>query len=199
MEVKILKEAGYEEALYGLSLSFKQEGISVDNWWTKSRFESIAERVKTQHNMDGGHNKFLESVQMWVEIKAPRGWWAEADTYRAGVTKQSASTMHTIQKRPLVMEDFEEGTDQRQIDVLNEILAEETNNFTKVGRLLGSSLQRVKWNIPEGFLQTRVVCLNYKALRNMIIQRRSHKLSQWQQFIAEVRNQCEHPELLPEA
>lgn len=198
MQVKVLREAGYEEALYGLSLSFKQEAVPYEEWWTEERFDTLSKRVETQHNMDGGHNKFLESIQVWVEVKAPRGWWAEADTYRVGTTKQSASTMHTIQKRKLTMEDFEEGTDPRQVDILNSIIEEETNGFTKTQRLTGESLQRVKWSIPEGFLQTRVISLNYKVLRNMIIQRRTHKLAQWQYFINELRAQCAHPELLPE-
>jgi len=196
MKVTILKEAGYEEALYGMSLSFKDRSIPKEEWWTKERFEKLSKKSEVQHKMDGGHNKFLESIQMWIEIEAPRGFWQEYDTYRL-MTKQSDSTMHTIQKRRLTSDDFEYGTDDRAIALLNEIITEETNNFTDKGRLTGESLQRVKWNIPEGFLQNRVVCLNYKVLRNMFTQRSDHKLWQWQIFISDVRSQCEHPELLP--
>ena len=198
MEVTINNETGYEDALYGLSLSFKDEGIALEDWWTDEKFKRFTSLATVQHKRDGGHNKFLESMQMWIEIKAPRGWWQEFDTYRVGVTKQSASTMHAIQKRPLTLDDFEEGTDIRVIRLFNEILTEETNGFTNKGRLTGKSLQKVKWNLPEGFLQTRLVCLNYKVLRNIIVQRHDHKLEQWQFFINEIRRQCKHPELLPE-
>jgi|APCry1669188910_1035180.scaffolds.fasta_scaffold00028_91 hypothetical protein len=114
------------------------------------------------------------------------------------ITWSGNSTMHTIQKRQLLPYDFEDGTDSRQIDIFNEILKEETSNFTEKGLLIGDSLERVKWNLPEGFLQTRLVCVNYKTLRNMFIQRHRHRLKQWHTFIDSVIEQCEHPELLPE-
>lgn len=198
MKVRIIKECGYEEALYGLSLSFKDRAISFEDWWTEERKNKLYNLVKSQSKRDGGHNKFLESIHMWIELEAPRGFWQEYDTYRIGVTKQSDSTMHTIQNRPLTLDDFECGTDQRQVDVFNEILKVETNNFNKKGMLTSESLERVKWNLPEGFLQNRLVCLNYKTLRNIFIQRQKHRLNQWHIFINEIRAQCEYPELLPD-
>ncbi len=126
----------------------------------------------------------------------PYGWWQEYDTYRLE-TKQSASTMHTIQRRALLPQDFEEGTDHEMIDAFNGVLFECTDGFTNTGRLSGENLQRVKWSLPEGFLQTRQVRLSYKTLRNMIIQRKTHRLEQWQYFLNEAWHQVEHNELLP--
>jgi hypothetical protein len=186
MKVKVLNEAGYDEAIRGIGLSY-----GIDD------FEHLSNVARKLQNKDGGHNKFLESLQMWLEIRAPRGWWAEFDTYRL-MTKQSESTMHTIQKRLLTKNDFEIGTEQDIIDVFNKILKEETNNFSIKNKLSGKSLQRVKWNLPEGFLQTRIVCLNYKSLRNIFFQRRNHKLKQWEYLIKYILSHCRHPELLPD-
>ena len=36
----------------------------------------------------------------------------------------------------------------------------------------------IRW-LPEGWLQTRTVSLNYEVLRNMYFQRRLHKLTEW--------------------
>jgi len=58
-------------------------------------------------------------------------------------------------------------------------------------------LSTVKKNLPEGFMQTRIVCVNYKALRTMIMQRRAHRLPERHAFIAEVREQVDYPQLLP--
>lgn len=198
MKVIIRNEAGYEEALYGLSLSFKDREIPYKKWWVNDRKYKMKKISEAQHKRDGGHNKFLESIMVWVEVEAPRGWWQEFDTYRVGVTKQSDSTMHTIQRRPLHRGDFTEGTDDSIIERFNEILEEATDGFEDGSMLTGDALQVVKWNIPEGFLQNRMVCLNYKTLRNIFLQRKTHRLKQWQIFIDEVRTQCEHPELLPE-
>ena len=98
MKVKVLEEAGYEWALLGLSKSFKDRAIPHEDWWTYERFEKLNKTAKGMAFNDGGHNKFLESIVVWLDIEAPRGWWQEFDTYRVGTTKQSESTIHTIAK-----------------------------------------------------------------------------------------------------
>jgi len=197
MKVKVLGEYGFEWALLGLSKSFKKRSIPHDEWWTKERFEKLQKTAAGMAHKDGGHNKFLESIVVWMDIEAPRGWWAEYDTYRVGITKQSDSTMHTIQKGITTVEDYEPDTDYQMIIRFNDILAQETDGFKNTKRLKGESLQRVKWALPEGFLQSRVVCVNYKTIRNQIVQRYNHNLSQWQIYIKELYEQLEHPELLP--
>jgi hypothetical protein len=197
MKVKVLGEYGYEWALLGLSKSFKKRNIPHEEWWTKERFHKLQKTATGMAHKDGGHNKFLESINVWMDIEAPRGFWQEYDTYRVGMTKQSDSTMHTIQKGITTMEDYEPDTDYLIISRFNDILAEVTDGFKLTSRLKGEKLQRVKWALPEGFLQSRVVCTNYKTLRNQIVQRYNHNLVQWQQYIKELYKQLEHPELLP--
>ena len=196
MQVIKLEEGGYEAAMFGLSTSFMEEGIDFWKWWSPDKFDQMKRLAEKQAQKDGGHNKFLESIVTWFYIRAPRGWWQEYDTYRLE-TKQSASTMHTIQRRPLTKDDYEDGTDQRMIDMFNKILFQETEGFKDTKRLSGYPLQRVKWALPEGFLQTRECRISYKTLRNMILQRRTHRLAQWQYFIEEVLQQVNNPELLP--
>jgi len=77
MDVKILEEAGYKHALYGISLSYNKD------------IENMEKVSKSLCKLDGGHNKFLESIVVWLEINAARYWWQEFDTYRVGITKQS--------------------------------------------------------------------------------------------------------------
>ena len=55
----------------------------------------------------------------------------------------------------------------------------------------------VKKRLPEGFLQTRMWCMSYRTLRNIILQRRSHRLPHWKEFIRQTLDQLDHPELLP--
>lgn len=196
MRVTVRKEEGFELAIYGMSLSFMTEGTPFEEWWTEERYTKLVNTAKANAGRDGGHNKMLESMVMWLEVTAPRFWWQEADTYRL-TTKQSTGTMHTIQRRLLTMADFEEDTDPFMVNRFNEILTEVTNNFSDKSRLKGESLQKVKCALPEGFLQTRLFCINYKTLRNMILQRSTHALKQWHYFIEEVYKQAKHPEFLP--
>jgi len=197
MKITVLDEGGYEWALLGLSKSFKDRAIPHDVWWTPERFDKLKKTAAGMAHQDGGHNKFLESIVIWMDIEAPRGFWQEFDTYRVGMTKQSDSTMHTIQRRETTIDDFEDGTSTFMVDLFNVILGEVTDNFSKTGRLKGYDLQRVKWNLPEGYLQSRVVCTNYKTIRNMMVQRYNHNLEQWPEYVVEMFRQLDHRELLP--
>ena len=53
----------------------------------------------------------------------------------------------------------------------------------------------IKNALPDGFLQGRTVCTNYKVLRNIILQRRNHKLPQWK-FFCEEMEKLRWPEAL---
>jgi hypothetical protein len=174
VKVTILREAGYEEALLGLSLSFNQP---------LDKMPSVARRLC---HRDGGHNKFLETLTVWLDVTAPRYWWQQFDTYRVGMTKQSESTMHTILRRPLEQDDFEGGIYVETLQRLNALIA-------------AKAFDQVKRELPEAFVQRRIVCTNYKCLRNMALQRASHRLGEWQDFIRALLAQLAHAELLADA
>jgi hypothetical protein len=186
MSVKKVQEAGYKPALIGLAHNKKQslEKMSV-----------VAEKLADK---DGGHNKFLESIIIWVDVRAPRYFWQEADTFRLS-TKQSESTMHTLTGELL-------GIDMNDAKSVERFLEDnfepssctpETLKWIYDAAKTGD-LVAVKKRLPEGFLQTRMWCMNYKTLRNIILQRRTHRLPHWKEFIRQTLDQVEHPELLPE-
>jgi len=157
MDIKIIKECGYEEAMLGLSLSYNipEENTPI-----------VASKL---YDKEGGHNKFLESIQMWLDITAPRYWWQEMDTYRIGVTKQSESTMHTMMRKPLTQSMFAVELPASYIQYLEELR-------------VNKDFHTLKALLPEGFLQRRVVSMNYKTLRNIVAQRKSHRLKEWKVF-----------------
>jgi hypothetical protein len=171
MKVKVLLEAGLEQALLGLSLSYEQplEGMS-----------GVAQKL---YRKEGGHNKFLESIAVWLDIIAPRYWWQQLDTYRVGMTKQSGSTMHTILKRKLAYKDFSRPIAVQTLDRLNGLIA-------------GGLFEQLKAELPEGFLQRRICCTNYQTIRRIIRQRKFHRLPEWQVFVRAMFDQLEHQEFL---
>lgn len=171
MDVRILEENGYKFAMLGLSLSFNQNPEDMPGVARKLRFKG------------DGHNKFLESIVLWLDIVAPRYWWQQFDTYRVGVSKQSESTMHTMTARSLQQSDFAHPIPDEHLNHLNRLIHE-------------ASWEKVKWDLPESFLQRRIVCMNYMALQRVIRQRKKHRLSEWQEFISAVMEQARHPELL---
>ena len=171
MKLVILEEHGYASALLGLSLSHNQD---------PERMPAVGDRLKF---LGDGHNKFLESVVVWMDMTAPRYFWQQFDTYRIGVSKQSESTMHTLTARPLAQEDFAHSIPEGALAFLNERIEEE-------------DWETVKWNLPESFLQRRIICTNYMALQRIVRQRRSHRLPEWQDFVSLLCGQIEHPELI---
>jgi len=51
-------------------------------------------------------------------------------------------------------------------------------------------------NLPEGYVQTRQVCVNYMTLQNIVRQREGHRLKMWNTFCQEVLKQLDHPEFI---
>jgi hypothetical protein len=186
MRVTILNESGYEEAIKGLSLS---KGAS---------HEAATKAAVKLAPMDGGHNKVLESIYVWLDIQAPRYWWQEADTYRLS-TKQSGSTMHTIQKRLLTQDDFDRPVWPPSLKHLNKLLQtyQKSSSINLTSDEALDDLVDLKNELPEGFLQERVWVMNYKCLRNILLQRTTHRLLHWKFLCKVIRENIQHPELLP--
>lgn len=186
MEVKVLHEAGYEFACRGMAYSYKDRALNPDEWWAGQQ-EKAYKRLKILAHRDGGHNKALESIAVWIDVEACRAWWSEADTYRVGTTKQSESTMHTLSKRRPTHNDFELDTDPEMVFA-----------FQRVWDRAKGDINVLKMNLPEGFLQRRIICTNYKTLRNILWQREGHRLKWWGVFRDAVLAQVQHPDLLVE-
>ncbi len=240
MQVKILREAGYEEALFGLSLSFYDHAIPAfglpsseiegsflekvrvetrlptslpEPFWTEARFikaEKIARTLANKTASDeyevrnnpayiSAEQKFLESIDVWIFTQASRDFWSEFDTYRVDMTKQSSSTMHTLSKRTVTMADFEEGTSEISCEALNDALA--NYHYSCISKDTNPSKEYhnvsiLKKNLPEGWLQERVVKTSYKTLKWILEQRDGHRLEQWKQFKTDILTQLEHPEFI---
>jgi hypothetical protein len=186
MHVEKVEEAGYAAAMRGLAHNKKQ---SPDDMPT------VARRLAGQ---DGGHNKFLESIIVWLDVQAPRYWWQEADTFRLS-TKQSESTMHTLRRELAGVDRTDSDAVQRFINTAFEPGSCTPQTLEPLFAALDvDDLVEIKKRLPEGFLQKRLWCMSYRTLRNVILQRRTHRLPHWRQFIDQVLAQVDHPELLPD-
>lgn len=139
------------------------------------------------------HAKFMRMITVTVDITAPLYWWKEADTYSVGVVKNSCSTMHTIHKKPFVIDDF--SCDHGEIDniVLDTLAVIAMLNNAREKYL--ETKEKAYWEymiklLPCSYNQRRTVQLNYAVLRNIYRQRQGHKLTEWHEF-------CSWVETLP--
>jgi hypothetical protein len=172
IQIEVIEEAGYKSAMLGLSFNKDQD---------PNNMPIVASKLAP---LDLGHNKFMEQIMVWMTVRAPRYWWQEADTFRLS-SKSSQSTMHTILKNELTPMHFEcddiEGVDMLYLNAL----------------LSQKELVKLKRKLPEGFMQKRMWMMSYKTIRNIILQRRYHKMPHWQTWITAILSQVQHPELLP--
>jgi len=214
METKILSLHGIDEALYGLGKSHGatsnmtfEEFIADKN--PGSVYDKMMIRASKNAPMDKGHNKFLETIEVWFDITAPRFIWQEFDTYRIGVTKQSDSTMHTLLKESNVDEELIReievcdpkspawafsGKDGEDFSNGMSLLSEMFSKYDELLELMKKSklpepikLQFVKSGLPEVFHNCRIVKTNYKQLKNICEQREHHRLWQWHEFFRAVK------------
>lgn len=150
------------------------------------------------------HRKFLRQIFVSVDIMAPLYWWKEFDTYKVGTTANSTSTMHKLATTPITMECFE--CDDLTEDLLvfdnepyneNGLVGELFQHYIEILETLRQRFNETKdkryWKelvrlLPESWLQTRTVTMNYEIIRNIVKQRIGHKLTEWQTFVDWVRS-----------
>lgn len=187
MKVKILKEEGYDVSLYGMGKSFEvtSDILFEDFIESPDLFPKMERVAGREYAKDNGSNKFLEFCMVWLELDFPRYLWSEMDTYRAGMSKLSESTMHTLHHRELTNSDFE--------FPLPDAVLFHVNEKIKAYRNREISKEEMKNILPEGFLQDRVIITNYKTLRHIMSQRHNHELRSWHKFCNEIRKQVKYP------
>ena len=156
------------------------------------------------------HRKFLRQIVVSVDITAPLYWWKEFDTYKVGTVANSTSTMHKIASKPITLDCFEvddydnslilidpvnigtrvecfvddlEQLRQMYLHYIEEakrkdITETEKKEFQRIAKKYWKEL--IRW-LPESWLQTRTVTMNYENLLGMCSkgQRRFHKLNEW--------------------
>lgn len=142
-------------------------------------------------------SKFLRQINVSVDITAPLYFFKQFDTYKIGTVANSTSTMHKLASTPITLECFE-------IDDLEDVIIEDsldptfivTSNYAantfidwleKLRQKYLKTKDKKYWKelirwLPNGWLQTRTITLNYAVLRNQYFQRQHHKLSEWHQY-----------------
>lgn len=146
---------------------------------------------KRLQNAGPEHCKHLRQIVVWADITADLTWWKQADTYRMGVEKVSSSTMHLLLSQPLQMKDFsmiKDGDNAYWPAELSVIIGWLNAKILSYKEETDQNKKKKLWQevvnlLPESYLQTRTVMISYAAIRNIINQRKGHKLGEWAEFI----------------
>lgn len=134
------------------------------------------------------HAKANRSIDVWIEITAPRYFWQDWVTYTVGVLEldptidcvalPSESTNHRILKDEIHVEDFEvEDEDDKYrinliIGMIDDIKARTDLDATQ-------KILKIKRILPESYKQKRGYKLTYQAIRRILQQRDPHLLPEF--------------------
>lgn len=137
------------------------------------------------------HRKFLRQIFVSVDITAPLYWWKEMDTYKVGTVANSTSTMHKMASKPITKDCFEIDDYNCGLGLIDDVnigLRVDCflDDLEQLRQLYLQTNDKRYWKelirwLPESWLQTRTVTMNYENLFAMCSkgQRRYHKLNEW--------------------
>ena len=124
-----------------------------------------------------GHDNWLNGVIVQFDLTYTVKAWTEAERYHFLDFVSSQSTMHRIAQFDLDKQ-YDEHTDPRIIAIVKELADKynETKDPEDYLRLLMSN--------PCGFQLTAGMTTNYRQLKTIYAQRRTHRLPEWREFCA---------------
>lgn len=141
------------------------------------------------------HRKYLRQIFVSLDITAPLYWWKEFDTYKVGTVANSCSTMHKIQAKEFVMDDFSH--EHLLGEVNNGSIVEDSplGCLRKTVAMLNNCRDRYLENpnkllwwqmiqlLPSSYNQRRTVTMSYENVFTILRQREGHKLDEWNRLL----------------
>lgn len=168
---------GLENAVRGSKFPMAVKVSDLDTNITKTTRKLASCKTGT------GHDQFLTGIIVQFDLTFTVKAWTEAERYNFLDFISSQSTIHRISKFDLD-EQYIEYVDPRVIEIMNELKDRynETQDPEDYLRLLYTN--------PCGFKLTAAMTTNYRQLKTIYYQRKSHRLPEWVEF-------CEWVETLP--
>ena len=114
--------------------------------------------------------KFMRMIHVQADVTAPLYWWKEYDTYKVGTVANSCSTMHTLHKRDLTIDDF---SHEHLDDTFGKTALIETIRVINNARAYyNESKSKEDWYamiqlLPSSFNQMRTIDLDYETLKKL--------------------------------
>lgn len=154
-----------------------------------------ADLMRRLYNGGAVHRKYLRQVFVSCDITAPLYWWKEFDTYKVGTVANSCSTMHKIHAKPFEPDDFSHDHmhDAHCYQLLLNIIDSLNEHREAYNAETDAIIKKDHWwqmiqLLPSSYNQKRTVTFSYENAVTMIEQRTGHKLDEWNEFVATLKN-----------
>lgn len=180
--------------VYGLEESIKRAKYPMSTDINKLNSD-LTSGIKSLANSDKGegHDQWLTGVVVQFDLTFTVKAWTEAERYHFLDFVSSQSTMHRITKFNLD-EAYIEYVDPRIIEIMKEKV-DDYNNFGTydmvdvklhhdMDELKKKKYLEILYSNPCGFKLTAGMTTNYRQLKTIYHQRKSHRLPEWREFCA---------------
>ncbi len=159
---------------------------------TKNVDKNIKRATNLAQTLQGsGHSCYLKGVIVQYDLTAPEYFWRQFDRYHFHDYISSESKMHCILKFD-IDKMCNKYVDERAIEILKDYISIYKDmlrdNCPKED--LNEMFQKIISNCPMGLELTARITDNYLQLKSKYIQRKHHKLREWQYY-------CDWIETLP--
>ena len=194
--VSNVKIYGLEDSVRGSKYPMATDLSKVD--------ETVTERTiqLAQAEAGSGHDNFLNGVIVQFDLTFSNKAWVEAERYHFLDFVSSQSTMHRITAFDLDQV-YNSYVDPRIIAIMKEktreynelkadirALRDEGKDTTTLDDVAAQKYLEILYSNPAGFRLTARMTTNYRQLKTIYFQRRSHRLPEWRAF-------CKWIETLP--
>ena len=191
-----------DDIVYGLESSIKRakypkstDTIKVNNELTDG-IKNLA-----QSKQGEGHDQWLTGVIVQFDLTLTIKAWTEAERYHFFDFISSQSTMHRITKFDLDKA-YVKYVDGRIVKIMKEKvenynhLANKVKEWKELGdaanveigqELLSQKYLEILYSNPCGFRLTAGMTTNYRQLKTIYHQRKSHRLPEWRAFCEWIR------------
>lgn len=181
--------------VYGLEESVRGSKYPMAVDLSKVTSEVTERTVKLARAKQGsGHDNFLNGIIVQFDLTFTNKAWVEAERYHFLDFVSSQSTMHRITKFDLDKA-YIEFTDPRIIEIMKEKtkdyndlqkdikrLKEEGKDVTTLNDAARIKYLEILYSNPAGFRLTARMTTNYRQLKTIYTQRKTHRLPEWRAF-----------------
>lgn len=170
--------------VYGFDESVKASKypMAID---TERCTDEITDRTRAIATCEngGGHDQFLTGIIVQFDLTLSIKAWTEAERYHFLDFVSSQSTMHRIASLDVDRQCNEYVTENTKKELQK--LKDEYNSDKTPENYL-----KLLYNVPVGFRLTARMTTNYRQLKTIYSQRKTHRLPEWREF-------CKWVETLP--